>query len=280
MPSSSLSGLTDLLSGLFSGPSAMEQYAEMVPESIDFQRWYYPWLQEQMMREPEEYPGGWNVEPHPYEGELMDMQRDRIGRIPDLAAAYEGAFEDYLPAYRRAYEEQTLKPAQERLEQMGMGDSTPGMGFLAALGEDQAISEAALSRDMQLGRADARQQMFNLEGAQMGTLWDMSQPHYQRGLQRQQFEYGDWLRQQGQPVDYAAQLGAPQTAMGIGSNLAQMYSSGAAADAQRFSAMTSAQASRYATDMGLYQTQWEAQFMAPYLAQANQPIPQQSGGKK
>ena len=244
--------------------SGLEDFFSHIPEAQDFMRNYYPWAWEQMTREPEAYPGGFDIPVDPREEQLIGMQMGRIGQVPDLASAWEGAFESYLPQFRRSYEEHTRRPAEERLQAMGLAGSSPGMGMMAGLGENQAIQEASMRQDTRVNQAMAKEQMFNLEGAQMGAAFDMLGPGRQRAQSQQQMQHGDWLRQQGQPAEYAMAMGAPMAQGALGA-MTGIYQSG-----QQGRSLMAASQMQHQNAWQMMQA--EQQYMAPFLQMANRPV--------
>ena len=262
------------------GQNALQTFMSMVPGAQEFMEFYLPHIQKMMEAQPEAYPMGFDLEAGDTEKRLKQMQMARLGQIPDLAAAYEGAYENYLPAYKRRYEENTLKPAQEQLAALGLDTSSAGMDYVGKLGEDQAITEAALWQDMQLGKASAQQQMFGLEDQQLGAAWDMSGREAQRQYDTQRMQYADWLRQTGQQAELASMLGTPTYNTMLGS-MTNVFNTGQSGAASLGSSMMGAQSglasTMYNAQANAAMTQWESNFMAPYLNMANQPVKPSSG---
>lgn len=270
--------------------NALQTFMEEVPHSREFMEFYLPHIMSLMKAQPEAYEPGFDLAAGANEKKLMDMQMARLGQIPDIASAYDQAYDNYLPVYQRRYQENTLKPAQEQLAALGMEGSSAGMDYVGKLGEEQSITEAGLWQDMQLGKAGAQQQMFNLQGTQLGAAWDMSGREAQRSYDTQRMEYADWLRQTGQQAELASMLGTPTYNTMLGtmgsvystglSSASGLASSGISAGASRYAANAGLAGQQYAAQMGLYSQQLEQQFMAPYLEMASQPVQISSGGKK
>lgn len=264
------------------GQNSLQTFLQNVPGAKEFMGWYLPHIQSMMEAQPEAYPMGFDLGAGENEQRLMRMQMQRLGQIPDLASAYEGAYENYLPVYQRRYQENTLKPAQEQLAALGLEGSSAGMDYVGKLGEEQSITEAGLWQDMQLGKANAQQQMYNLEGAQLGAAWDMSGREAQRSYDTQRMEYADWLRQTGQQAEWAGMLGTPayQSTLGAMTSVFNTGQSGAAGmQSSQMGANAGLMSSIYGTNMQAALAQQEMAFMQPYLNMANQPV-QMSGGKK
>lgn len=270
-----------------SAKNALQTFMEEVPHSKEFMEFYLPHIMDLMKAQPEAYGPGFDLGAGENEKRLMQMQMDRLGQVPDLAKAYEGAFDAYLPMLEREYS-QSVEETQGRLEALGLSGSSPGLEILSDMGAEHAAQVSGLRKDLDIQRAQAKTDMFNLQGTQLGAAWDMTSREAQRQYDTQRMEYADWLRQTGQQAELASLLGTPTYNTMLGtmggvystglSSAAGVASSGISAGASRYAANAGLAGQQYAAQMGLYSQQLEQQFMAPYLAMANQPV-QVSGGK-
>jgi len=262
------------------GQNAMQTFLREVPGGREFMEFYLPHIQAQMEEQPQAYPPGFDLGAGENEQQLMQAQMDRLGQVPDIAKAYEGAFDAYLPMLEREYS-QSVEETQGRLEALGLSGSSPGLEILSDMGAEHAAQVSGLKKDLDIQRAQAKTEMFNLEGTQLGAAWDMSGREAQRSYDTQRMEYADWLRQTGQQTEVAAMLGTPtyNTMLGSLANVFNTGQSGAASLGSSSMAASSGMAqAQYAGQMGLYSQQLEQQFMAPYLAMANQPVEMSGGG--
>lgn len=260
--------------------NSLQTFLREVPGAQDFMRFYLPHIQSMMEAQPEAYPMGFDLGAGKNEQQLMRMQMERLGQIPDLASAYEGAFDAYLPMLEREYSK-SVEETEGRLEALGLSGSSPGLEILSDKGSQYAAQVAGLRKDIDIQRAQAKTQMFNLEGTQLGAAWDMSGREAQRSYDTQRMEYADWLRQTGQQAELASLLGTPTYNAMLGS-MSNVFNTGQSAAAglqgQSMASQTALAGQQYAAQMGLYSQQLEQQFMAPYLEMASQPVQISSGG--
>lgn len=262
----------------------------------EYGNWFLPYSKELQLRELPDYD--LTIATPEGESYLTGLMRQRIEqgrkttRPPTgLAAAYEGAYDSYLPQYRESYEENVMAPARERLAALGI-EGTPAIESMAALGRKEALQEASLRKDVDVAKAGALRQewadLSNWELQNMG-LNDQDIQSYRSLLatgeerERRNLEsaYSHWLRQEKQPYETAGSLGVPvfNTTMGTAANVYNAggnYATQLGSQAMSTSGMLAA--NKYNADMGLYTTQWESNFMEPFLEASSQPVPVSGGG--
>ena len=256
----------------------MQQYIQSQPGYEAYSQ-YIPWalqnikqLQQQGLPQ---YPGQLQIGDPAQEGQILDYLGGQMfdGGIEQayggIAEAYKGAFDDFQPAMRAAWEETTQKPAEERLQAMGLAGSTPGMEMMADIGGRYSLQEAAAGRESDIGYAralagveEAKQGAFG-RGAQMtmgilGTQEARERANIGLG-------YQDWLTREG--------WGRAGAGLGLGAlgTSAGALSAGAG------------QGLQFGGQIFDVQNMWdvtrqEQSFMGPLMQQAGQPI--DTGGGK
>jgi len=223
--------------------------------TVDYNNWYLPYVQNLMQQQAPQYPGSLNLQAPEGEADVMSSLRDRaFGDREGLAGAYEGRFENVLPQFRSSWEENTLNPTKERLASLGMTDDKPGIDVLAGLGSTQAKAEASLRSDIDIGRAEAQRQDWADRLNDIGAYQQGLQTQEQRALGNMQRQYGDWQKSAYLPYDLASGVG--QGLYGQGQSA---YADLLAQDAAAQNAMASM---AYQGIMSGYNNQWQLQMMA------------------
>ena len=74
------------------GQNSLETFLGNIPGAKDFMSWYIGHVRDMLSEQPEAYPAGFDLDAPENERRLMAMQMQRLGQIPDLASAYEGAY--------------------------------------------------------------------------------------------------------------------------------------------------------------------------------------------
>lgn len=285
------------------GPSmyidAASDYWENFPFKdalTEYGNWFLPYSKELQLRDLPDY----DTQIATPEGEnyLTALMRQRIeqGRSTTrpqtgLAAAYEGAYESYVPQFKESYDEEVMKPAQERLAALGI-EGTPAIESMAALGRKGALQEASLRKDVDVAKAGAMRQewadLSNWELQSMGLTDQDIQSYrslYTSGEERErrntESAYSHFLRQEKQPYETAGNLGVPvfNTTMGTASNV---YNAGGQyatqLGTQAMSSSATLGAAQLNNEWANYMANQEMNFMEPFLQQSSQPVDVSGGG--
>lgn len=270
--------------------SMAESYMKMMPGYGAYSQyipWYLQHVKDLQEEELGQYPGQLTVGRPEEQEQIMDLLGQQLSggdiekAYKEIEEAYRGAYEDYQPALKKAWEENALAPAKEQLQALGLSGASPGIEMMAGLGEDYAIEEAALLRDSKLGLAQA---MANTESAKLsaltgtsGLMMDILGRDEARQRANIGTSYQDWLTRQNYQRE-AAGLG--------GSVLGTSAGALSSAMGQGLTGAGTLYQGQLSTDQMLAQQgfDWdvmkaEQKFMAPFLEMANQPIPV-GGGKK